>query len=198
MKLKNMQLENVWMESQNMKKTTTLLKEQFDVEATNVKVLEEFLKANCDDYKTKCGEVEELKKTMYEIQNEGINSKRIIKGLCNQLKHKNNTEKEAAEAALYEYQEAIEENNTLMNKNNELLLKVSILERKMEERNDWKTRYEDEARKSKELNLNLERSNELLDVMSQRLGKEVAEMNKLARQDSVKAPKKKKAQRQQR
>ena len=43
MKLKNMQLESAWMESQNMKKNTILLKEQFDVEATNVKVLKEFL-----------------------------------------------------------------------------------------------------------------------------------------------------------
>ena len=103
--------------------------------------------------------------------------------------------KEAAEAALYGYQEANEENNTIMNKNNELLLKVSILECKIEERNDWKARYEDEERKSKALNLKLKKSNELFDFLSKQLGKEAAEMKKQARQASVKVPKMKKAQR---
>ena len=182
-KMKYKQLENARKENQNTKKNMTFLKEKFDAEETNVKVLEELLKGIYDDYTTKCGEVEESKRTIHELQND----KRTALAA-----------KEATEAALYGYQEAMEENDTLRNKNNELLRKVSILESKMEERNDWKARYEDEERKSKELNLNLEKSNELLDLLSHQLGKEVAEMKKLARQDMVKVPKTKKAQRRSR
>jgi len=181
--IKNEELQKECIEA---KKNMKIMRERYDVEAMSGHVLERLLmeyKGTYDDYKTKCSEVEESKRTIHELQND----KRTALAA-----------KEATEAALYGYQEAMEENDTLRNKNNELLRKVSILESKMEERNDWKARYEDEERKSKELNLNLERSNELLDLMSHRLGKEVAEMKKLARQDMVKVPKTKKAQRRSR
>ena len=90
--------------------------------------------------------------------------------------------KEASEAALYGHQEALEENNALMNKNNELTLKVSMLELKIEERNDWKARCEDEEKKTKVLNKKLKHSNESHDFLAKQLGKEVVEMKKKGKQ----------------
>ena len=56
--------------------------------------------------------------------------------------------KEASEAFLIKYQEVLEEKNIIMSKNNELTLRVSTLEREIDERNDWKARYEDEEKKT--------------------------------------------------
>ena len=65
-----------------------------------------------------------------------------------------------------------------MNKNNELTLKVTMLELKIEERNDWKARYENEEKKTKVLNIKLKNSNKLFDFLTKQLGKEVVEMKK--------------------
>ena len=111
-------LENARKENQHMKKNMKTMNEKVDIEQTNVKVLEELLKGIYDDYTTKCGEVEDSKRTINDLQNE----KRNV------LAAKN-----ATEAALHGYQEALDENYNLMNKNKELLRKVSILECKMNE-----------------------------------------------------------------
>ena len=136
------------------------MKEKIDVEQTNVKVLEELLKGFYYDYMTKCGEVEESKRTIQDLQKD----KRTVLAA-----------KEATEVALYGYQEAMEENDNLMNKNKELLRKVSILECKMEdetelsniknecdmialERDKLKVKNEESVesfRKQKEVNLNM-------------------------------------------
>jgi len=157
-----------------------------DKEMTNASALITSIKMNKNAQESKCqklqSRVTKLESNMVNISNSHNIVVSDLQAEIDKQCHWNRCKDKVIQNSRKEWETLKKEHDQLKKDQEGLENQLEAKRREIEQFNslldDWKARYENEERKSKELNFKLEKSNELFDYLAKQVGKEAAEMKK--------------------